>query len=86
MCFCFVFRFALTRIYTRGELPPVREGVLGQVQVGEVSAAASQQGPKQLAEKQRDKWVVLCSLQRMRLCCVTVILALERCTNGYSTD
>lgn len=29
---------------------PVREGVPGQVQVGEVGAAASQQGPKQLAE------------------------------------
>lgn len=35
--------------------PPVREGVLGQVQVGEVGAAASQQGPEQLAGKQRDK-------------------------------
>lgn len=32
----------------------MRERVLGQVQVGEVSAAASQQGPEQLAEKQRD--------------------------------
>lgn len=55
----------MTGIYTLGERPPVREGVLGQVQVGEVSTAAPQQGPKQLAEKQRDKWFVLCSLQQM---------------------
>lgn len=48
-----------------GEHPPVREGVLGQVQVGEVSTAAPQQGPKQLAERQRDKWVVLCLLRPM---------------------
>jgi len=33
----------------------VRKGVLGEVQVGEVSAAASQQGPKQLAERQRER-------------------------------
>lgn len=39
-------------IYLRGFLPPVREGVLGEIQVGEVSAAASQQGPKQLPETQ----------------------------------
>lgn len=69
-----------------GEHPPVREGVLGQVQVGEVSTAAPQQGPKQLAERQRDKWVVLCSLRPMWLCCTTAILALECCTNGYSID
>lgn len=37
----------------------MREGVLGQVQVGEVSTAASQQSPKQLAEKQREKWAEL---------------------------
>lgn len=44
----------LTGVYTGGERPPVREGVLGEVQVGEVSTAASQQGPKQLAGKHRD--------------------------------
>lgn len=32
---------------------PVREGVLGQVQVGQVGTAAPQQSPEQLAEKKR---------------------------------
>lgn len=36
---------------------PVREGVPGQVQVGEVGAAASQQRPKQLAETERNQVV-----------------------------
>lgn len=44
---------------------PVREGVLGQVQVGEVGTAAPQQGPEQLAEKQRKG-------KPMRLCCVAL--------------
>lgn len=44
---------------------PVREGVLGQVQVGEVGTAAPQQGPEQLAEKQRKG-------KPMRLCCVVL--------------
>lgn len=37
----------------------MREGVPGQVQVGKVGAAASQQGPKQLAEAERRE-AVLC--------------------------
>lgn len=61
----------------------MREGILGEIQVGEVSAAASQQGPKKLAEKQRTERNELCCVQdsRMGVCCVTVILAPERCTN-----
>lgn len=41
---------APTGTQAEGEGSPVGEGVPGQVQVGEVGAAASQQGPKQLAE------------------------------------
>lgn len=48
--FLFFFFKAPGGTQTEGEGSPVREGVPGQVQVGEVGAAASQQGPKQLAE------------------------------------
>lgn len=37
---------------TEGDGSPVGEGVPGQVQVGEVGAAASQQGAEQLETKQ----------------------------------
>lgn len=59
---------ALTRIYSSNESPPVREGVLGQVQVGEVRAATSKQGPKQLAGERRDKQ------GRVKLTAVNVIV------------
>lgn len=49
----FFFFKAPTGTQTEGEGSPVREGVPGQVQVGEVGAAASQQGPKQLAETEK---------------------------------
>lgn len=48
-----LFFKAATGTQREGEGSPVREGVPGQVQVGEVGAAASQQGPKQLAETEQ---------------------------------
>lgn len=57
----------------------MREGVPGQVQVGEVGAAASQQRPKQLAETERNQ-VVLCDWDVF-----TVILA-PRCPTDGPAD
>lgn len=56
------------RFHTGSEHPPVREGVLGQVQVGEVSTAASQQRSKQLEGNRHTDRVMITTEH-----CVTVI-------------
>lgn len=74
MCVCVCVRVCQCALSLNRDLTlelehrPVREGVLGQVQVGEVGTAAPQQGPEQLAEKKKKG-------KPMRLRCVVLAVA-----------